>query len=54
MAQIIPVKQENVLPDTYFELTTKDPQTLYAILMAITGFLVIYLLHHSFSNVKQE
>jgi putative membrane protein len=54
MAQIIPVKQENVFPDTYFELTTKDPQTLYAILMAITGFLLIYLLHHSFSNVKQE
>jgi len=45
-----PIKQENVLPNDYLELTAKDPQTLYAILLAITGFLVIYLLHNTFSK----
>jgi putative membrane protein len=49
-AQDIPRKQENVLPNIYFEKTLKDPQTLYAILMVITGFLVVYLLHNTFSK----
>lgn len=53
-AQIIPVKQENVLPEAYYDLTGRDPLTLYAILMAITGFLVIYLLHNTFSKPKQQ
>jgi putative membrane protein len=53
-AKIIPVKQENVLPESYFELTGRDPQMLYAILMAISGFLVIYLLHNTFSKPKQQ
>jgi len=53
-AEIIPVKQENVLPNIFFELTAKDPQTLYAVLMAITGFLVIFLLETLFSRVKEE
>jgi putative membrane protein len=48
-AQIIPIKQENVLPNAYFELTAKDPQILYAILMLITGFLAVYLIHNTFS-----
>ncbi len=53
-AKIIPLKQENVLPKMFFELTGKDPHTLYAILMAITGFLVIFLLETLFSRVKEE
>lgn len=53
-AKIIPVKQENVLPNMFFEFTGKDPQTLYAILMAITGFLVIFLLETLFSRVKED
>jgi putative membrane protein len=52
-AQIIPIKQENVLPNAYFELTAKDPQILYAILMVITGFLAVYLIHNTFS-LKHE
>jgi putative membrane protein len=48
-AKEIPIKVENVLPNSYFELTGKDPYTLYAILLAITGFLTVYLLHHTFS-----
>ncbi len=53
-AEIIPIKQENVLPNMFFELTGKDPQTLYAILMAITGFLVIFLLETTFNRVKES
>jgi len=53
-AEIIPDKQENVLPNVFYELTGKDPQTFYAILMAITGFLVIFLLQTTFSRVKSE
>lgn len=52
-AEIIPDKQENVLPNMFYELTGKDPQTLYAILLAITGFLVIFLLQ-SLSNKEKE
>jgi len=53
-AEIIPDKQENVLPQIYYELTGKDPQTLYALLMAITGFLVIFLLQSTFAKVKNQ
>ena len=53
-AEIIPDKQENVLPNVFYELTGKDPQTFYAILMAITGFLVIFLLQTTFNRVKKE
>ena len=53
-AEIIPIKQENVLPNLFFELTGKDPHTLYAILMAITGFLVIFLLETTFNRVKED
>jgi len=51
-AQIIPDKQENVLPFSFYELTGKDPQLLYAILMAITGFLVIFLLESAYTKAK--
>jgi putative membrane protein len=53
-AKIIPISRENVLPNTFYELTAKDPQTFYAILMAITGFLVIFLLQSTFSRIKGE
>lgn len=53
-AEIIPDKQENVFPQIYYELTGKDPQTLYAVLMAITGFLVIFLLQSTFAKVKNQ
>jgi putative membrane protein len=53
-AETIPSKLENLLPNDYFDSTGKDPQTLYAILMVITGFLVIYLLHHTFSKTKEH
>ncbi|NJO92427.1 MAG: DUF368 domain-containing protein [Chloroflexia bacterium] len=53
-AEIIPISQENVFPNTFYELTAKDPQTFYAILLAITGFLVIFLLQSAFNKVKSE
>ena len=52
-AEIIPIKQENVFPDAFLELTGKDPQTLYAVLMAISGFLVIFLLENAFSRLQK-
>ena len=52
--KILPIKQENVLPHIYFEKTAKDPQTLYAILLIITGFLVVYLLQNTFSKTKES
>ncbi len=48
-----PISLENVLPDAFFQLTGKDPQTLYAVLMAISGFLVIFLLENAFSRLQQ-
>jgi len=51
-AQIIPDKQENVFPFSYYELTGKDPQFLYAILMAIVGFLVIFLIESAYTKAK--
>ena len=53
-AEIIPVKQENVLPNLFYELTAKDPYTFYAILMALTGFLIIFLLQTSYNKVNTE
>ena len=53
-AKIIPIKQENVLPKGFFELTGKDPHTLYAILMAVTGFLIIFLLETSFKRIEEN
>ena len=41
-AEIIPDKQENVLPQIYYELTGKDPQTLYALLIVITSYSIHY------------
>ncbi len=49
-AQIIPDKQENVLPNMFYDLTGKEPYTFYALLLALTGFLIIFILQHSFNK----
>ncbi len=49
-AEIIPDKQENVLPNMFYELTGKEPYAFYALLLALTGFLIIFVLQHSFNN----
>jgi putative membrane protein len=51
-AQIIPDKKENVLPFSFYELTGKDPQLLYAILLAITGFLVVFLIESAYNKIR--
>ncbi|MFN8255155.1 MAG: DUF368 domain-containing protein [Bacteroidales bacterium] len=53
-AQIIPDKQENVLPFSYFELTGKDPLLLYAILMIISGTLIVFLVESSYNKAKTD
>jgi putative membrane protein len=39
-----PLIQENVMPTEYFELTGQQPYLLYGILLAIFGFLLVYLI----------
>ncbi|MDX5420362.1 MAG: DUF368 domain-containing protein [Hymenobacteraceae bacterium] len=39
-----PLIQENVLPATYAELTGQEPYLLYAIGLAVFGFLLVYLI----------
>lgn len=61
--EIVPIIQDNVLPEGYrtiseFEsvtmgLTDKDPQLMYAILAAVGGFLIIFLMER-FAGKKQE
>lgn len=38
-----PLVQENVLPNEYLQLTGQEPYLLYGILLAIFGFLLVYL-----------
>ena len=38
--------QENVLPGTYEALTGHEPYLLYGVLLAIFGFLFVYLIDH--------
>ncbi|OQY04304.1 MAG: DUF368 domain-containing protein [Bacteroidetes bacterium 4572_117] len=52
--KVITDKTENVLPNLFFELTGKEPYTLYAILIAIIGFLVIFLLESTFNRIKED
>jgi putative membrane protein len=39
-----PLVQDKVMPGTFAELTGQDPYLLYAILLAIFGFMVVYLI----------
>lgn len=41
-----PLLQENVMPNAYLELTGQEPYLLYGILLAIFGFLLVYLVDH--------
>lgn len=41
-----PLVQDNVMPNAYFELTGQEPFLLYGILLAIFGFLLVYLVDH--------
>lgn len=52
-AQQIVDAQENVLPNAFYEFTGKDPYTFYAVLIALTGFLIIFLLQTTL-NKKSE
>ncbi|WP_237586622.1 DUF368 domain-containing protein [Pontibacter russatus] len=42
--EVKPLVQENVLPGTYEALTGQDAYLLYAVLLAIFGFLFVYLI----------
>jgi putative membrane protein len=41
-----PLVQENVLPTNYLEITGNEPFLLYSIILAIAGFLMVYILDH--------
>lgn len=42
--QIIPLVEQNILPTAYFEITGKNPYLMYAVLLAIAGFALVYFL----------
>lgn len=44
--EVKPLVQENVLPGTYEALTGHEPYLLYGVLLAIFGFLFVYLIDH--------
>ncbi len=42
--QVKPLVEENILPTVYYEMTQKDPYLLYAVLLAIFGFMLVYFI----------
>jgi len=50
--KIKPLVEKNVLPDTYFEFSHKDPQLFYCVLLAIAGFFIIFFVEKFFNKSK--
>ncbi|MFT2007300.1 DUF368 domain-containing protein [Pontibacter sp. 13R65] len=49
-----PLVQENVLPTDYLQVTGQEPYLLYGVLLAIVGFMLVYLIDRLTSdNTKQ-
>jgi putative membrane protein len=51
--ELKPLLEENVLPLNYLELTGKEPYMVACVLLAIFGFLMVYLLER-LSSRKEE
>ncbi|CAN5920711.1 DUF368 domain-containing protein [soil metagenome] len=49
-----PVVQQNVLPGDYLELTGREPFLLYAILLALFGFVLVWLVDHYAAEPVEE
>ncbi|OKL38986.1 DUF368 domain-containing protein [Pontibacter flavimaris] len=52
--EVKPLVQENVLPGSYEALTGHDPYLFYGTLLAIFGFLVVYLLDRYSDNTATQ
>jgi putative membrane protein len=42
--QIVPLIEQNILPNIYFEVTGKEPYLMYAVALALAGFALVYIL----------
>ncbi|WP_222707259.1 DUF368 domain-containing protein [Pontibacter qinzhouensis] len=49
-----PLVQENVLPTEYLQLTGQEPYLLYGVLLAIFGFLIVYLIDRVTADNTEE
>lgn len=52
--EVKPLVQENVMPNEYLQLTGQEPYLLYAVLLAIFGFLLVYLVDHFTSDNSSQ
>jgi len=52
--EIVPVVENNILPATYTELTGAPSQVLYAIIMLIVGFSIIFIIDSVASKIKEK
>lgn len=51
---IKPLAQDNVMPGEYLQLTNQEPYLMYSILLAIFGFLLVYLVDHFTSENNSQ
>jgi putative membrane protein len=50
--ELVPLIEKNVLPSTYTELTSQPNHLIFAVFLALVGFLVIYILERAGSKKK--
>ena len=53
MGKIKPLIEDNILPNTFQEVTGNDSQLLWAVLLAITGFVLIYWLEKASNGTEK-
>lgn len=52
--EVKPLVQSNVLPHHYFEITGQEPFLLYGVLLAVVGFVVVYVLDYFTADTTSE
>jgi len=52
--EVKPLLQENVLPGNYLELTGEDPQLTWAVILAVVGFVLIFLIEWMATDKKRS
>ncbi len=51
--EAVPLVQQNLWPEQYFVLTGDDPQLLWAVLLAVAGFVAVLLMGRMAMNGKR-
>jgi len=52
--EVVPIVEQNILPTTYTELTGEPSQVLYAIIMFIVGFSIIFIIDNIAQRIKAK